>query len=408
MLRYHLKYAIILIFLIFTLHASQEVRKQDIKSSQSDIENLLSLVTPIINIQSLIASYLDEWDLDRSVNFDGDIRAMTFSHDGNHIASASSINIKIWDLATSKCIQNFNTAYVTSLAYSPNGKYLASGSVEANIYIWNLSVGNCTQVLEGHSKVVSSLAYSNNSEYLTSGSGDHSLKIWDLSTSRCIHTLRGHREPLEFEPRFDRCLHLAYSPDNTKIASGHFNELKIWNNIKYIPNLTNLISNTGIKIVSIQNIIAGYVQDQEWVVDKELIGHDKDIHSLIYSPNGKYLASSSLDKTIKIWDINTGNCLITINCDDWGPIAYLKDSNFIISAYHNGNIKIWSIDTGNCIQTFNQDMHLKALLCSPNGKYIASGSIGYARNSTNIKIWRNLAQLLLANSKAGKSLNIQS
>ncbi|MFM6474924.1 MAG: WD40 repeat domain-containing protein, partial [Dolichospermum sp.] len=106
---------------------------------------------------------------------------------------------------------------VRSVAYSPDGQTLASGSKDSTIKLWNVNTGNLLQTLEGHSNWVTSVAYSPDGQTLASGSADNTIKLWNARTGNLLQTL-GHSYSVNS---------LAYSPDGQTLASGS-GTIKIW------------------------------------------------------------------------------------------------------------------------------------------------------------------------------------
>jgi WD40 repeat protein len=153
---------------------------------------------------------------------------------------------------------------VKSVVYSPDGRYLASGSWswDNTIKIWEVATGEELRTLTGHS--VYSVVYSPDGRYLASGSSDNTIKIWEVATGKKLRTLTGHSDSVES---------VVYSPDGRYLASGSWdNTIKIWEVA------------TGKKL-------------------RTFTGHSNWVWSVVYSPDGRYLASGSSDKTIKIWRV---------------------------------------------------------------------------------------------------------
>ncbi|KAI8710889.1 NACHT domain-containing protein [Fusarium sp. LHS14.1] len=120
------------------------------------------------------------------------------------------------------CLQTLegHGGWVTSVAFSADGRWLASGSHDETVKIWDAATGVCVQTLEGHGGSVSSVAFSADGQRLTSGSHDETVKIWDAATGVCVQTLEGHSGWVRS---------VAFSADGQRLASGSHDEtVKIW------------------------------------------------------------------------------------------------------------------------------------------------------------------------------------
>jgi len=210
------------------------------------------------------------------------VNSVAFSPDGKTIASTSSDNtIKLWNISSGQEISTLkgHQNYVFSVAFSPDGKTIASGSWDNTIKLWNISSGQEISTLKGHQNYVFSVAFSPDGKTIASASADNTIKLWNISSGQEISTLKEHQNYV---------FSVAFSPDGKTIASGSWdNTIKLWN------------------ISSGQEI-------------STLKGHQNYVFSVAFSPDGKTIASGSSDNTIKLWNLDLDD-LLARGCD------YLKE-----------------------------------------------------------------------------------
>jgi hypothetical protein len=194
------------------------------------------------------------------------VLGVAFSPDGRTLASAGNDRtVKIWDAATGQAVQTLlgHRARVTSVAYSPDGRTLASGSIDGTLKLWNVASGREPRTLSGHTSHIVSVAYSPDGRTLASASADHTVKLWDIATGHLLHTLLGHE---------DSVFGVAFSPDGRRIASASRDQtIRLWD------------ATTG----------------QELLVLPERAG---GVRSVTFSPDGRTLASGGENQTVKLWD----------------------------------------------------------------------------------------------------------
>jgi WD40 repeat protein len=200
-----------------------------------------------------------------------------------HLASVArqmqddDYEIHVYDIDNNNChidgLRSFagHCDTVTSVAISPDGKTLASGSSDNTIKIWDVGTGDLIRTLEGHGGKVQSVAISPDGKTLASGSEDNTIKIWDVSTGTLNRTLEGHNSPV-----YD----VIISPDGKTLATGGGDAaIKIWD-------------------VGTGDLI------------RTLEGHEDTVQSVCFSPDGKTLASGGWD--VRLWDVGTGKLLRTL------------------------------------------------------------------------------------------------
>ncbi|MEH2226107.1 nSTAND1 domain-containing NTPase [Nostoc sp.] len=339
------------------------------------------------------------------------VNSIAYSPNGKQLASASADNtIKIWDVSNGQLLKTLtgHSSPLNSVTYSPNGQQLASASADNTIKIWDVSSGQLLKTLTGHSSPVNSVAYSPNGKQLASASADNTIKIWDVSSGQLLNTLRGHSSPVNS---------IAYNPNGKDLASASAdNTIKIWdvssgqllktltghsspvNSVTYSPNGKQLASASADNTIKIWDVSSGQLR-------KTLPGHSSPVNSIAYSPNGQQLASASDNRTIKIWDVSSGQLLKTLigHSGEVYSVTYSPNGQQLASASAENTIKIWDVSSGQLLNTLTGHSSLvSSIAYNPNGKDLASASA-----DNTIKIW-DVSSGQLLNTLTGHSSPVNS
>ncbi len=286
----------------------------------------------------------------------GTVWSVAFSPGGEILASGSGDGtIKLWRVQDGALLKTLtgHSDYVRSVAFSPDGFTLASGSNDGTIKLWRVSDGRLLKTITGHEAWVKSVAFSpanggvsHGGQVLASGSG-RTIKLWRVSDGRLLKTLKGH---------FDLVCSVAFSPDGkTLVSSSQDDTIKLWQ-----------------------------VSDGRLI--KTLTGHSSSVGPVAFSLDGKLLASGSSDNTIKLWRVSDGQPLKTLVVhSDWVmSVAFSPDGDLLASGSGDRTIKLWRVSDGQLLKTLtgHQD-YVWSVAFSPDGQILASGS----RDET-IKLWR--------------------
>ncbi len=323
----------------------------------------------------------------------GTVFGVSFSPDGKTIASASvDQNVKIWgvDGTLVKTLEGHN-ATVYSVSFSPNGRMLASASGDNTIKLWSLK-SNQVKTLSGHSKSVLSVCFSPDGRLLASASDDSTIKIWSLERGSLLATLKGHQKSV---------LSVSFSPDGKTIASASDdNTVKLWSldgrelktlkghsdtvlSVSFSPDGKTIASASLDKTIKLWSSDLGLIRTIE--------GHDSGVYSVRFSPDGKTLASASGDKTIKLWSRANGSELLTFKGHTGGipSLSFSPDGKTIASASEDYTIKLWNTDRP-LLNTFkSHGDRIYSVSFSPDGKTIASASV-----DKTVKLWSSNGRLL--------------
>ncbi|MBI5295032.1 MAG: hypothetical protein HY869_06120 [Chloroflexi bacterium] len=382
------------------------------------------------------------------------VTAVAFSPDGKIVVSGSmDTTAKTWDATTGEGVAiTLNegergavsvircVAPVTSVAFSPDGKYIAIGSEESNIdwmsseiaptlNVWKVSLDNWDgyRISLSLRNDVTAVAFSPDGQYLLSSSEDNTARVWELVTGREISRMTHD----------DTVTSIAFGPDGRQVISSSLDhtarawDVLPWQNIAQENHETPVLS---IAFSPDSNYIAssdesGTILIRETGTDREVTRINLDappsesedglpfvytpktnpVFSIAFSPDGKYIVSGSFDNTVRIWDIKTGAEIermssgygIENNYSDGIPrysrgiysVAYSTDSKFVVSGGQDGTIRVWEVKSGGEITrmkieepvytvNYSYSNRVLAVNFSPDGKYIVSGS-----SDNTVRIW---------------------
>ncbi|GAA5951878.1 hypothetical protein JCM3765_003144 [Sporobolomyces pararoseus] len=232
------------------------------------------------------------------------VQDVDFDSKGNLLVSCSSdLTLKVWD--TTNEWKNVKTLYghdhsISSARFLPNDDFIVSASRDRTIKVWEVSSGFCVKTFTGHTEWVRSVVPSSDGRQLISSSSDHTSRIWDGQSGETKSEFRGHENVVEvavFAPvaAYPAIRELAGIAAPTGRAAAEAKQV-------------GMFAATGSrdKTIKIWDCLSGQCL-------KTLVGHDNWVRGLIFHPSGKFLISCSDDKSIRTWDLVTGRCLKTVN-----------------------------------------------------------------------------------------------
>ncbi|HZR39186.1 MAG TPA: protein kinase [Ktedonobacteraceae bacterium] len=282
---------------------------------------------------------------------------------------------------------------VTSAAWSPDSKRIASGSFDKTVQVWNATTGSSPFTYPGHSNTVTCVAWSPDGKLIASSSFDKTVQVWpplrSSSEGNSLYTYHGHS---------DIVYALAWSPDGKRIASGGFDKtVRVWNAfdgsslftykghsgtvtaISWSPDGKLIASGGFDKTVQVWNAIDG---SSPYIYR----GHSGPVNAVTWSPDSKRIASASFDSTVQVWNVINSNSSFTylghsnaVTAVSWSP-----DSKLIASGGVDTTVQVWPAATGNSPYIYRgHSAPVNAVSWSPDSKLIASGSA-----DKTVQVWQ--------------------
>jgi len=317
---------------------------------------------------------------DSFLGHDGAIYSARFAPDGKTVATGGyDKSIKIWNpdkltkvdidrrIEGQKDEQNNyvrlvgHDGPVRSLAFSPTGQLLVSGSEDHTVRVWDVAAGEAVKALRGHGGIVRSCMFSPDGEWLLSGGDDQSVRVWDFKGYEEVRVLQA----TVFAGHEDAVLSARYSRDGKQIVTASRDRTaSLWN------------ADSGEPVLRFQE------------------GHDFLVSGVVFYRDGKHLATGAGDNTVRVWDATSGTqTAVMTPTGRIGALAVSPDSEWLATGSLGTDIKLWNATTGEPRGALRgHAMEISTLAFSPSGDRLVSGD-----TRGHVRLWK------LDRDSAGKS-----
>jgi WD40 repeat protein len=290
---------------------------------------------------------------------------LAFSPDGKLLATAGFDNVvKLWEWPSGKEVRTLSghTGPVYCVAFHPNGTMLASGSLDKTIRLWNVADGKPIREIKGHTDIVDTISFNKDGKLLASGSSDKTVRIWNPEDGKEVKNLGAQPGSV---------YSVSFSPDGKWLASAGVP-------LPAAPATSGQSKDkakkpaeppappTAIKIWDTAN----------WKESKSLNGHEGPVTGVIFTPDSAGLLSiGMMDRTVRLWNITDGKELKKMGPtpDDLYGIAFSRDGKTLATCGYGGHLNAWNLTDGKPAWNHKLPYVTYCLAFTPDGKSIVTG-----------------------------------